>query len=82
MALAAVKAKLHDFVDNGNNKKVKALYILLEKSIDELALNASIQRGLNDSKNGRVRPHEEVMTEIRKRYTTKQNVSRSKQRNK
>ncbi len=40
-----------------------------ENDEDEyIALNASIERGLKDCKNGLVRPHEEVMVELRKRY--------------
>jgi predicted transcriptional regulator len=39
----------------------------LSKQRDE-ALEASIDRGLNESKLGQVRPHQEVMKEIRARY--------------
>ena len=35
---------------------------------DEAALNASIDRALEQSKKGLTRPHEEVIAEIRKRY--------------
>jgi len=39
---------------------------------DDAALNASIDRALDQSKKGLSRPHEEVMAEIRKRYKGKQ----------
>ena len=35
---------------------------------DNNTLNASIARALKDAENGRVRPHEEVMADLRKRY--------------
>jgi predicted transcriptional regulator len=41
---------------------------LSKQSERDEALEASIDRGLNESKNGKVRPHQEVMTEMRARY--------------
>jgi predicted transcriptional regulator len=74
MTLSAVKEKLHNYIDHADDKKVKAMFTLLENDIeatqedDEIALKASIEKGLNDSKNGLVRPHDEVMADLKKRY--------------
>ena len=40
----------------------------LSKQADNEALEASIERGLNQSNKGEVRSHQQVMTEIRDRY--------------
>lgn len=40
----------------------------LSKQADDEVLDASIERGLNQSNKGEVRPHQQVMTEIRERY--------------
>ncbi len=52
---------------------IKAIKSLLDFGLrmqanDEIALKASINRGIQDSENSLVRPHEDVMDEIRKRY--------------
>jgi len=69
MTTAAMKKKLHYFVDTGDVKKVKALFTLLENDIENIAaLNASIDRGIRDLEMGLGRSHEEVMADLRKRY--------------
>ena len=40
----------------------------LSKQAEDEALDASVERGLNQSKKGEVRPHKQVMAEIRERY--------------
>lgn len=40
----------------------------LSKQSDDEALDTSIERGLNQSNKGEVRPHQQVMSEIRERY--------------
>lgn len=52
---------------------IKAIKHLLDLSLNketdnEVALKASITRAINDSKKGLVRPYEQFMTEVRKRY--------------
>jgi hypothetical protein len=51
-------------------KAIKSLldFGLHKQTDDDSALNASIDRAINDSKNGSVRPYEEFMAEVRKRY--------------
>ena len=41
---------------------------LSKKRDDDEALNASIDRAISDSKNGKVRSYEEFMGEVRNRY--------------
>lgn len=55
--LALIKA-IKNLLDFGLSKQVG----------DDAALDASIKRGLEQSKKRQVRPHEEVMKEIRKKY--------------
>jgi glyoxylate carboligase len=40
---------------------------LHKQTDDDAALNASIDRAMDDSENGRVRPYEEFIAEVRKR---------------
>jgi predicted transcriptional regulator len=40
----------------------------LNRQADNDALEASIDRGLNESKSGQTKPHDQVMKEIRARY--------------
>jgi len=70
MTVAAVKQRLHDIIEHADSKKLKAIYTLLENDSEEdnYALNASIQRGIEDLEKGLTRPHEEVMAGIRKHY--------------
>lgn len=35
MTIAAVKEKLHDYIDHADNKKVKAIFTLLENDIEQ-----------------------------------------------
>jgi len=46
---------------------IEKIRALLNNEKDE-ALEASIDRGLSQSKNGETRPHEQVISEIRKRH--------------
>ena len=51
---------------------IKAIKNLLDfglsRQADNDALEASIDRGLNESKTGQTKPHDQVMREIRARY--------------
>ena len=40
----------------------------LSKQAESDAMEASVDRGLNQSKKGETRPHEQVLAEIRSRY--------------
>jgi len=53
---------------------IKAIKSLLDFGLhkqvnDDVALNASIDRAISDSKKGLVQPYEDLITEVRKRYS-------------
>ena len=73
MNIAAEKAMIiQRFNDVHDIALIKAIKNLLDFGISKQteydALEASIQRGIQQSINGEVRPHKEVWTEIRNRY--------------
>jgi hypothetical protein len=51
-------------------KAIKSMldFGLHKQTDDEIALKASIDRAMNESKKGLGRPYEDFMTEVRKRY--------------
>jgi len=74
MDLGAEKAAIiKRFEQVHDLKLIKAIKDLLDFGLskqinDDQALEESINRGMQQSKQGLVRPHSEVMAEVRKRY--------------
>lgn len=77
MSTIELKNKLHALIDTINdNDKLKAMLTLL--NVNEVendwyedlsdAQKQSIEKGLDDIKHGRVKNHEEVMDEMKKKY--------------
>lgn len=77
MSTIELKNKLHALIDTINdNDKLKAMLTLL--NVNEVendwyedlsdAQKQSIEKGLDDIKHGRVKTHEEVMDEMKKKY--------------
>jgi predicted transcriptional regulator len=69
MVAAQMREELHQFINNADERILNLMYGMMKADIkkDE-ALEASIEKGLEQSRKGKVRPHETVMTEIRARY--------------
>ncbi|MFM7852571.1 MAG: hypothetical protein ACKO96_11805 [Flammeovirgaceae bacterium] len=73
MDISSEKAEVLQRVEQVNDLAlIRAIKNLLDFGLTRQAENEvmeqSIQRGLNDSKFGQVRPHHEVMTEFREKY--------------
>lgn len=74
MILTSVKEKLHEYIDHADEKKVQAIYTLVENEIqdrsylyDEATLN-SFRKTSEDYNSGKIKgyPVEESMNRIRK----------------
>lgn len=69
MGAAQIREELHQFINNADERILNLMYGMMKADIQkDEALEASIDKGLEQSKKGEVRPHETVMTEIRARY--------------
>jgi predicted transcriptional regulator len=74
MDISAEKAEIIKRFEQVNDTSlIQAIKSLLDFGLSKQAerneaLEASIERGLNQSKNGEVKPHHQVMTELRARY--------------
>jgi predicted transcriptional regulator len=69
MGAAQIREELHQFINHADERILNLMYGMMKADIrkDE-ALEASIDKALEQSKKGEVRPHEQVMSEIRDRY--------------
>lgn len=69
MGAAQIREELHQFINSADERMLNLMYGMMKADIqNDEALEASIDKGLEQSKKGEVRPHETVMTEIRSRY--------------
>jgi predicted transcriptional regulator len=73
MNIGMEKAEVLERVEKINDLAlIRAIKNLLDfgltRQAENEALEQSIQRGLNESKLGQVRPHQQVMAEFRERY--------------
>jgi hypothetical protein len=69
MGAAQIREELHQFINNADERILNLMYGMMKADIQkDEALEASIDKGLEQSKKGEVRPHETVMTETRARY--------------
>ena len=90
MTLNTIKEKLHQYLDNGDPKKVKAFYAMVEDEISEVELwSNKFVKELNkrnyEMENGLVKTYtlDEMINEARKKTKNKlsngiKNTSRSK----
>jgi hypothetical protein len=69
MGAAQIREELHEFINHADERILNLIYAMMKADVrhDE-ALEASIDKGLEQSKKKEVRPHEQVMREIRTRY--------------
>ncbi len=84
MSTLELKFSIHNLLDTVNDKKaLKAVYTFLQaktKQKNSVDLwdtlsdeeKKSIEKGLDDIKHGRVRKHEDVMKDMRKKYKIKE----------
>ena len=69
MGAARIREELHQFINHADERILNLMYGMMKADMrkDE-ALEASIDKGLEQSKKGEVRPHEQVISDIRARY--------------
>lgn len=69
MGVAQIREELHQFINNADDRILNPMYGMIKADLrkDE-ALEASVDKGLEQSKKGEVRPHETVVNEFRARY--------------
>lgn len=64
-----MREELHQFINTADERMLNLMYGMMKADIQkDEALEASIEKGLEQSRTGKVRPHETVMAEIRARY--------------
>lgn len=69
MGAAQIREELHQFINSADERMLNLMYGMMKADLqNDKALEASIDKALQQSKKGEVRPHETVMTEIRARY--------------
>lgn len=69
MGASQIREELHQFINIADDRILNLMYGMMKADIHNAdALEASINKGLEQSKKGEVRPHEAVMTEMRARY--------------
>lgn len=68
MGAAKIREELHQFIDHADERILNLMYGMMMADIRKDATEASIDKALEQSKKGEVRPHEQVIAEIRARY--------------
>ena len=69
MGAAQIREELHEFINHADERILNLIYAMMKADVqNDEALEASIDKGLEQSKKKEVRPHEQVMSEIRARY--------------
>jgi predicted transcriptional regulator len=69
MGAAQIREELHQFINHADERVLNLMYGMMKADMQtDEGPEASIDKGLEQSKRGEVRPHEQVMTEIRARY--------------
>lgn len=64
-----MREELHQFINHADDRILNLLYGMMKADMQkDEALEISIDKGLEQSKKGEVRPHKEVISEIRARY--------------
>ncbi len=71
MGAVELKDIINQYMDDADEKVLRIVKAVFESYREEETLEVFqklIAKGLEDSKEGRVRPHQDVMKDIRKRY--------------
>ena len=69
MGASQIREELHQFIDHADERILNLIYGMMKADMQkDAALEESIDKALVQSKKGEVRPHEQVMSEIRSRY--------------
>lgn len=69
MGAAQLREELHEYINHADERTLNFMYDMMKAQIEKNeALTKSINKGLEQSKKGEVRPHDTVMNEIRSRY--------------
>ena len=79
MGATQIREELHQYIDHADDRLINLMYAMVhadmgesnnelrEQEEDEL-LTQSLERGIQQSKEGKVTPHKEVMAKIRAKY--------------
>ena len=69
MGAAQIREELHQFINHADERILNLMYGMMKADMQQdEALEASIAKGLEQSKKGEVRSHEQVISDIRARY--------------
>jgi hypothetical protein len=69
MGAAQIREELHQFINHADERILNLIYGMMKADMQkDAAREASIDKALEQSKKGEVRPHEQVMNEIRARH--------------
>jgi hypothetical protein len=69
MGVSQIREELHQFIDNADERILNLIYGMMKADLQkDAALEASLDKALDQSKKGDVRPHEDVIAEFRSRY--------------
>ncbi|MCE7864384.1 MAG: hypothetical protein DYG99_12660 [Bacteroidetes bacterium CHB5] len=68
MGASQIREELHQFINHADERLLNLIYGMIKAdTYKDEALEASIDKALEQSKKGEVRPHKQVMSEIRSR---------------
>jgi predicted transcriptional regulator len=77
MGATQIREELHQYIDHADDRLINLMYAMIHadmgESNDELReedelLTQSLDRGIQQSKEGKVTPHKEAMAKIRSKY--------------
>jgi predicted transcriptional regulator len=76
MGAIAIREKLHEYIKTADDKKVKAIFTMLETEIDTYKMNSTdieeynkeIKESMKEIDKGNFNTHKEVESIIKKRY--------------
>jgi len=69
MGVAQIREELHEFINKADERILNLIYGMMKADAERNeALEASIDKGLEQSTKREVRPLEQVMSDIRARY--------------
>jgi hypothetical protein len=69
MGSAQIREELHQFINHADERILNLIYGMMKADMQKDAgLERSIDKALEESKSREVRPHDQVMQEIRSRY--------------
>ena len=69
MGTTQIREELHQFINHADERILNLMYGVMKADMEkDEALEASIDKALEQSQKGEVRSHEQVMADIRARY--------------